>query len=184
MAEIPTVLEAIYQRRSIRKFQEKAVEPEKLLELVKAAMAAPSAVNSQPWEFVLVSEAPTLDNLREQMEYGHYNATAIIAVCGSPATARNPSAETYWVMDCSAAAENILLAAVGLGLGAVWVAVYPRAAKIEQVARILELAPGVIPLALIYVGYPAETKPPHTQFDESRVHWQHYQGNPRKAGTE
>jgi nitroreductase len=184
MSEIPGVLEAIYRRRSIRKFQDKAVEHEKILELLKAAQAAPSAVNSQPWEFVVVSEAPNLDRLREQMEYGHYRAPVIIVVCGSPATARNPSGETYWLQDCSAAIENILLAAVGLGLGSVWVAVYPRAEKIETVRRIVNLPDGVTPLALIYTGYPAEEKPPHTLYDEKRVHWQHYQEQSKKASAQ
>jgi nitroreductase len=177
------VLEAIYQRRSIRKFLDKPLEHEKLLELLHAAMSAPSAVNSQPWEFVVVDEAPNLNLLREQMEYGHYNAPAIIVVCGSLAAALNPSAETYWMLDCSLAIENILLAAVGLGLGAVWVAVYPRPETIAKVARIVSLAPGVNPLALVYVGYPAEEKAPHTHFDENRVHWQHYQDKPRKANA-
>jgi nitroreductase len=99
-------------------------------------------------------------------------------VCANPAIARNEAAETYWVLDCTLAAENILLAAVGLGLGAVWVAVYPHAKNIAAVSKIVGLPPGVTPLALIHVGYPGEEKPPHTVFDENRIHWQHYREQP------
>jgi nitroreductase len=173
-----TALQAIYARRSIRKFQPRPVEQEKLLELLKAAMAAPSAVNSQPWEFVVVSQPEPLARLQQLMDYGRYAATAVIAVCGSPGSALNPSGEVYWVQDCSAALENMLIAATALGLGSVWVGVYPRQHKVEAVSRFLGLPGGVIPLGLVYLGYPAEAKPAGTKYNEKRVHWDNYRSTP------
>lgn len=182
MSEDNPTLNAIYGRRSIRKFQPRPVERETLVELLKAAMAAPSAVNSQPWEFVALTEPAVVTSLQEKMDYGHYAAPAIIVVCGSPATALNPSGEVYWVQDCSAAVENILIAATALGLGSLWVGVYPRSHKVEAVSQLTGLPESVTPLALIYLGYPAEQKPARTKFDEKRVHWEHY--NPDQRGSQ
>jgi nitroreductase len=167
-------LEAIFSRRSIRKYEEKPVPKDLLLQLLQAGMAAPSAHNGKPWEFVVVTDSAVMDDLRASLEYGKHNAPAAIAVCYNPAISSSPSSKRWWVQDCAAALENMLIAAPSLGLGAVWVGVYPKLDSVKPVCRILALPPEIIPFGLVYTGYPAATKPPRTQFEEKRVHWEHF----------
>ena len=167
-------IDLIFQRRSIRKYTPQLVEREKLDLLLKAAMAAPSAMNCKPWEFVVVTNPDSLAQFRKQLPFGDRNAPAAIVVCGNPGLSTNPAARLFWVEDCSAAAENILIAAVGLGLGTVWVGVHPVAEFVRIVREIAGLPKYVTPLGLIYVGYPAEEKPSRTQYAAERVHWQQY----------
>ena len=164
----------IYARRSIRKYQEKPVEKEKIELLLKAAMAAPSAMNVKPWEFVVVTDPEVLGKIRSALMFGKFNAPAAIAVCGNTSFFKQPMAAKFWVQDCSAATENILLAAVGLGLGTVWLGVHPVHVFTKRISEILALPKHVVPLNVIYVGYPAEEKEPRTQYDEGRVHWESY----------
>ena len=167
-------IDLIYRRRSIRKFTEKAVSTEVLEELFKAAMAGPSAMNAQPWEFVAVTDPEILQKCRNALMFSKQNYTALICVCGSPRVQKNKAGDRFWVQDCSAATENILLAATALGLGSVWIGVYPIQTSVLQVRAILNIPDDVTPLNLIGLGYPAETKDPRTQYEESRVHWQTY----------
>jgi nitroreductase len=168
------ILETIYSRRSIRIYDRKKLEKETISNLLRAAMAAPSASNSRPWEFVVVTDEAKINLLRSKVKYGNYNAPAIIIVCSNLAIAQNESAYKYWVQDCSAATENILVAATGLGLGTCWVASYPKEDIIKLLRETLGIPDDVVPLNLIYVGYPAEEKAPRTQYDEARVHWETY----------
>jgi nitroreductase len=172
------IIKTIFKRRSIRLYQPQAVEPEKLHLLLEAAMAAPNACNSQPWEFVVVTETDTLEQLRNGLFAGKYNAPAAIIVCGNEKLANNTASRFYWVQDCAAATENMLIAAASLGLGAVWLGVYPLPNVIKTVSKILNLPSECVPLCVVYTGYPAEEKPARTQYDERRVHWQQYE--PRK----
>ena len=167
-------LEIIYKRRSIRKFTDKPISQDILEELLKAGMAGPSAMNAQPWEFVVVTEPEILKKCRNAMMFAKQNYTAVICVCGSSRVQKNKAGDRFWVQDCSAAAENILLAATALGLGSVWTAVYPVTTSVLQVRAILNLPEDVTPLNLIGLGYPAEMKEPRTQYEEGRVHWQTY----------
>jgi nitroreductase len=169
-----TILETIFKRRSIRQYLDRPVERELLVDLLRAAMAAPSAVNKQPWEFVVVTQKERMAELQGVLPYGQYNAPVAIVVCGVPGKAQNEPTGSYWVQDCSAATENLLVAAAGLGLGSVWTGVYPVAARMLDVRRVLGLPEGVIPLGVILVGYPAEDKPARTQYREERVHWERY----------
>ena len=168
-------LETIFRRRSIRKFTDRPVEPEKLDLLLKAAMAAPSAMNCKPWEFVVVTNPDKLAQFRKRLIFGNRNAPAAIVVCGNPSLSANPAARLFWVQDCSLAGENILIAAVSLGLGTVWIGVHPVAEFVRVVREIIGLPKHITPLGLLYVGYPAEEKPERTQYDEKRVHWQKYE---------
>jgi nitroreductase len=177
----PETLALILQRRSIRRYQDRPVEPEKLELLLRAAMAAPSACSSRPWEFIVITEREVLDRLREKLLFARYNAPAAIAVLGNLGIANNSAAKTHWVQDCSAAIENMLIAAPGLGLGAVWIGVYPLPSAMGPVRKILEIPDDIIPLSLVYVGYPAEEKPPRTAYDPHRVFWQHYEPRKRRA---
>ena len=170
-------IDFILRRRSIRKYTSQPVEPEKLELLLKAAMAAPSAMNCKPWEFVLVTDPGELAEFRTRLPFGNRNAPAAIVVCGNPFRSFNPAAHLFWVQDCSAATENILLAACGLGLGAVWIGIHPVGAFIRIVRQVVSLPPTIRPLSIVYVGYAEQPKPPRTQYDPGRVYWQkHGQG--------
>ncbi len=161
-------VQTIFARRSIRKYTDKPVSKEDIQTLLEAAMAAPSASNRKPWQFVVVTERETLDRLAEGHPHGKMlaDATLGISVCGDLT-----EMERFWVQDCSAATENLLLAATALGLGAVWLGVYPRDERIATVRDILDLPEYITPLNLIAIGHPAEEKEPRTQYDEARVHW-------------
>jgi nitroreductase len=169
-----SIQDMIYARRSIRQYQEKPVEKEKLEILLKAAMAAPSAMNIKPWEFVVVTEPEKMNEIRSLMMFGKHNAPAAISVCGNTSFFKHPMASKFWVQDCSAATENILLAAVELGLGTVWLGVHPIHNFSKRISRILNLPDHVKPLNVIYVGYPVEEKPARTQYNPDRVHWETY----------
>ena len=167
-------LDIIYKRRSIRVFERREVEKEKITELLQAGMSAPSASNGQPWEFVVVTESDRLAKLQEKLEHGKYNAPLAIAVLANLAIAKKESSYRFWVQDCSAAVENILISAVGLELGSVWIGAYPKENVAKTIHEILEIPEDIHVLNLIYIGYPAEEKPPRTQYEEERVHWQKY----------
>jgi nitroreductase len=175
------ILEVIFSRRSIRKYQERKVERETLVQLLQAGMAAPTAANAQPWEFVVVDEPEGLENLRGCLPFGQYNNPAAIVVCGNPDIANNSVGKMYWVQDCSAAIENILIAAAGMGLGGVWIGIYPVESRVEAVRKALNMPAGVTPLGAVYLGVPAEQKEARTQYDEHRVHWQIYEERKRRA---
>jgi nitroreductase len=130
-------------------------------------MAAPSAKNRQPWHFVLVRDRETLKKLSEAHPYGKMlaEAAAAIAVCGDMNVAPD-----YWIQDCSAATENILIAVTALGLGAVWLGCHPRPERVAAIRKILGIPEHFGVLSLLSIGHPAEEKEPRTQYDESRVH--------------
>ena len=157
-----------------RKYTAQPVEAEKLDLLLQAAMAAPSAMNCKPWEFVVVTDPEKLAQFRQRLIFGDRNAPAAIVVCGNPGLSANPAARLFWVQDCSAATENILVAAAGLGLGTVWIGIHPVAQFVKIVRQVVGLPRGVTPLSIVYVGYAEEGKPPRTQYDESRVFRQSY----------
>ena len=165
-------LDIIYRRRSIRVFTRQEVEKELLEELLQAGMAAPSASNGQPWEFIVVTDKEKLGQLQSKLHYGKYNAPAAIAVLANMSIAKKESSFRFWVQDCSAATENILIAAAGLGLGSVWIGGYPKEDVTNLIQDILEIPENINVLNLIYIGYPAEDKPARTQYEVERVHWQ------------
>lgn len=164
-------MDPIFERRSIRRFTEKNVEDSKVMQLLKAAMFAPSARNARPWQFIVVRDKDKLKKLSEthQSAYMVKDASVAIVVCGD---LRVQSYKDYWVLDCSAATENILLETVQLGLGAVWVAVYPREERIHHVKETLNIPEGIIPLCIVPIGYPAETPEPKERFDQSKIHYE------------
>jgi len=168
------ILDYIESRRSIRRFTEEPVSREDLELLLRAGMAAPSATNRRPWQFVVVTDPDRLDALRKRLPLGRYNAPAALVVCGDLRRALPPSAQSFWVVDCSAATENILLAAAGIGLGAVWIGVYPLRPLMALVSRAIGLPRLVRPLSVVLVGHPAEHKPALNRYDPDRVHWYAY----------
>lgn len=174
------IIDTILSRRSIRHFMPEPLDNETLILLLKAAMSAPTACNSQPWEFIVVTEPEMLDQIRSKFLFARYNAPAAIVVCGNVGIANNSAARSHWVQDCSAATENILIAAAGMGLGAVWIGVYPLPSKIKPLSEALGIPENVIPLSMVMVGHPAETREPRTQYDEHRVYWQCYEARKRR----
>ena len=161
--------EAILARRSIRRYAPAIVPDVLVTDLLLAAMSAPSAGNQQPWQFVVIADR----QLREEISTFHPYAQMVreapvaILVCGD---LRLESYRGYWVQDCSAATQNILLAAHAKGLGAVWVGVYPKEDRVTRFRELLGLPAQVIPLALVPIGFPAERLPPANRFNPSRVH--------------
>jgi len=163
------VIEAILSRRSIRRYTAEPVGDEVVATLLAAAMSAPSAGNQQPWQFVVVTERRLLDAVPEIHPYAQMvtEAPVAILVCGDETREK---LRGYWVQDCSAAVENLLLAAHGRGLGAVWLGIYPQAERVADFRRLFGLPEHVTPLALVPVGHPAEQKPPADRYDPARVH--------------
>ena len=162
------MLEMIKKRRSIRKYTAQAVTDEQIRQLLEAAMAAPSGSNIQSWEFVAVRDPVLKRQLAQTHTWSHMaaDATAVFVVCG------NERASHHWIADASAATQNLLLAATALGLGAVWVGIYPGADREARVRQTLAVPEEIRVLCLVPVGHPAESKPPRTQYKESKVHYE------------
>jgi nitroreductase len=177
---MPAIIDTILSRRSIRSFTNQMVEPESITLLLQAAMSAPSACNSQPWEFIVVTLPDRMDQIRDKFLFARYNAPMAIVVCGNIEIANNSAARDHWVLDCSAATENILIAAAGMGLGAVWIGVYPYQSRIKILSDLLSIPKNVTPLCMVYIGYSAEQKEPRANYDERRVYWQCYEPRKRK----
>ena len=163
--------EALEKRRSVRKFTQEAVPEELVEELLHAAMSAPSACNRKPWEFWVVTEPETLEKLRKASRFTNYEAKLVIVVAGNLSRALPMQLGDYWIQDCSAATENILLRAVDLGLGAVWCGIHPQKRPVERVRELLGMTEKQIPLNIIFLGYPGEVPEPRDQYQERCVHW-------------
>jgi nitroreductase len=159
-------------RRSIRAYSADPVSEEAVQKLLEAAMAAPSACAKDPWRFVVIRNRDTLSQIATALPNGQMIATAAlgIAVCGELPAAHDQQL-SYLLQDCSAAIENLLLAAHILGLGACWLGVHPRELRVNALKQILALPPSVIPVACIALGHPAETKEPRTRFNRDYVHF-------------
>ena len=162
-------MEAILTRRSIRKYTEKPVSDDLVIELLRAAMAAPSAQNQQPWQFVVVRDQNLLEGLAAAQPYAAMtrDAQVAIVICGDLRREKSPG---FWVQDCAAATENLLIAANAAGLGAVWTGTYPREERVANVRAVLGLPDHIIPFAVIPIGYPAEHPAPADRFDARRIH--------------
>lgn len=177
-------LNNILTRRSVRDFTGESIKKEDLVLLLKAGMAAPSAVNRQPWAFVAVEKKETLEGLSAVLPYAKMlpKSSAAIVVCGLPDKSKiinlavkvvsGVSLGDFWITDCSVASENILLAAHALGLGAVWTAVFPNGELVDAVRKILAIPDDVIPLNVIPIGIPVNKNiPPIDKFKEKNIHW-------------
>ncbi|MEM5871392.1 MAG: nitroreductase family protein [Candidatus Aenigmatarchaeota archaeon] len=176
-------LQVIFNRKSVRDYTDESVSKEDLIDLLRAGMAAPSALDRRPWSFVVVTERETLDKLSKISPFSGMlkKAKAAIIVCGIPMKSLllmkmvslvSKVSHDYWVQDCSAATENILLAAEAKGLGAVWIGVYPVEDKIAKVREILGIPENVIPLNIISIGHPTGKERPKNKFDPKNIHWE------------
>lgn len=164
-------IEAISKRRSIRKFTNKPIAQEDLHTLLKAAMMAPTARNCQEWEFVVCRNKETFQQIMKVHPHAQMltEAEAAIIVC---ADSRREYMPGYWTADCGAATQNILLAATDLGIGSVWLGVYPNKERMDAISQLLQLPEYVFPLNVIALGYPAEQKEEIDRFDPQKVHYE------------
>ena len=182
----PSALDIIMSRTSIRAFTGDPVSKEQLETILKAGMAAPSAMNVQPWRFVVVTDKDKIAQVFGSGFRGEMftQAGAVIVVCGQTTMMRKPFGQPdapeeeqpniFWYEDCSAATENILLAVKALGLGAVWTAGYPAEERIAPIAEALGIPEGVVPLSIIPIGVPAEDPAPKDKWKPENIHWEQW----------
>lgn len=165
------VLDNIATRTSIRDYEARPVEKEKIEKMLRAAMAAPTAMNKQPWHFVVVDQRNVLDALAGANPYAKMlkKAPLAIVVCGNTDKMIEGGGRDFWIQDASAATENLLLAAHAMGLGAVWTGAYPSEERCISISKVLSLSDNLVPLNMIVVGYPAEQPQPKQKFKEENV---------------
>ncbi len=170
-------IENIMTRTSVRQYKDQPVEQEKIDIMLKAAMAAPTAVNLQPWHFIVITDKQTIGLLSGQQPT---NAPLLIAVCGDTDKTTTPDGKMklpdFWVEDVSAATENLLLAAHALGLGAVWTGVYPAMDRTAEVANVLNCPKNIVPMAVVRIGYPDESPEPKNKFKEENISYNKFGG--------
>jgi nitroreductase len=167
------VLDNIATRTSIRQFTGEKILQEHVDKLLHAAMSAPSAINRQPWAFVVVTDQQLLDQMGEAMPNCRCNNGAAVAfvMCGDMTKAIDGDMQGFWIHDVSAATENLLLAAHAMGLGAVWTGVYPRMERVKMVQDFLSLPEHIIPLCIVPVGVPAEQPAVKDKYNAEIIHY-------------
>jgi len=171
---LPDVMTAIATRKSVRKFDPSRTVDAALVEkLLRAAMAAPTAMDRRTWEFIVVRDEAKLKALGEALPYSRISngARLAICVCGTLDNGLPGRGKEYWVQDCAAAAENLLLAAHGHGLGAVWTGVWPGEDRIAAARQILGIPEEYAPLCMIPIGYPAENPAVKDKWNPAKVHY-------------
>ncbi len=173
-----TAIENIMTRTSIRKYKDQPIEQEKIDIMLKAAMAAPTAVNLQPWHFIVITDSAKLKMLGGRQPT---NAPLMIAMCGDTDKTTMPGHDgmklpDFWVQDVSAATENLLLAAHALGLGAVWTGVYPDMERTADIANALGCPQNIVPVAVVRIGYPDEAPAPKDKFKEENISYNQFGG--------
>ena len=169
------VLDNIHARKSVRSYTDEPVTPEQVETLLRAAMAAPSGKNVQPWRFVVVTQLETKKKLAIGFNKMIAKAPVVIVVCGKT-TNMLGGTNNNWTADCAAATENLLLAAEALGLGAVWTGVYPVMERTAEVANVLNCPTNIVPLAVVRIGYPDESPEPKNKFKEENISYNKFGG--------
>lgn len=160
--------EIILTRRSIRKYKDIPIEEEKIKEILRAAQYAPSAVNKQPWHFILIDDRSIFEKIMEIHPNSKMLSTAknAILICGDENLQHG---EGYWIADCGAATQNILLSAHSLGLGSCWIGIYPREHRMKAITELFNLPSHVKPFAIVSLGYPDEEKSLPERYDRNKV---------------
>lgn len=163
-------MDTIYKRRSIRKFQQKSVEQDLLLKIIKAGMNAPSAVGQQPWQFVIIDDKQVIEEVVKVHPNAKpaMNAPISILVCGDLDKERS---QGNWPIDCAAATQNMLLEIASLGLGGCWLGIYPREQRMNRLRELIGAPEHIVPFSLIALGYPAEELAPKDTFDAKRIYY-------------
>ncbi len=163
-------MKEIFERRSVRTYTDRDITPDEEERLLRAGMQAPSAGNERPWHFVVIRSRDTMQKINESQPYAKMleKAPLCIAVCGDRRAQSFPF--DFWVQDCSAAIQNMLLEAEHLGLGGVWLGVYPVPERVSNISALLGLPEDVLPLGLLAFGQPAGHPEPVDRFLPDRVH--------------
>ncbi|MBD5257813.1 MAG: nitroreductase family protein [Barnesiella sp.] len=168
-----STIDDIMTRSSVRAYSDKEVEPEKIDTLLRAAMAAPTARNLQPWRFVVINDRALLDTI--SANFGSMtmakNASLAIVTCGDLSAAMEGEGRDYWIQDVSAATENLLLAAHAMGLGAVWCGIYPVSSRVADFSALLSLPDNIIPMACVCIGYPAAESTPKDKWHPEYIRY-------------
>ena len=166
-------IKAIMTRRSVRQYSDKPVTRAQITKLLKAAMNAPSACNQQAWQYLVITDRNILLAITKIHPYAQMlkQAACAIVVCGDP---KAEVCQGYWIQDCAAATQNILLAAHSTGLGAVWLGVYPRLPLVKGLQKLLKLPAQIIPHSIVSLGYPLEKPRPVKRYRQSKVHHENW----------
>ncbi|MGC8765060.1 MAG: nitroreductase family protein [Brevinematia bacterium] len=161
----------ILKRRSIRDYKSKPISERLIRKILLAGMAAPSSWGSKPWAFVVIKNRKILDEIAKRHGYANMckKAPCVILVCGVP---ENMKEADFLPQDCAAATENMLLEATGLGLGSVWIGLYPKDERMRLLRELAGVPENVIPFSLVVIGYPNEKKEPHREFYTEKVHYE------------
>lgn len=162
-------MKAIMERRSIRKYTDQNIPWNDIETLLKAAMSAPSSGNQQPWHFIVIDDRATMVEIAEIDPYAQMlrKAPCAIAVCGDLHLEVHKG---FWVQDCSAATENILIAAQDMGLGSCWIGIHSRSARVIEIQRVLKCPANIVPFSIVSLGYPGEEKPIADRYKKDRIH--------------
>lgn len=165
-------LDAIFNRRSVRKFTDEKLTDEQITALLKAAMHAPSARNFRPWEFIVVTDKEKMKEIMKVHQYSQMleEAACAIIVCAND----EKKYMDYWIQDCSAATENILIAATELGLGSVWLGIYPDEQRMNGIKKIFNIPKNFTPVSGVAIGYAANKIPALDKFDSSMIHYEQW----------
>ncbi len=175
-SEAQAAINNIMTRTSIRQYTDEPVSKADIETMLRAGMAAPTAVNRQPWHFVAVTDKAKLAELAGCRGGMIKQAGVAIVVCGNMDKAMQGPGQAFWVQDCSAATENILLAANALGLGAVWTGCYPMDDRVAEVSKALKLPETIVPLCVIAIGHPAEQPTPKDKWKPENVSYNEFGG--------
>ncbi|OGS36793.1 MAG: NAD(P)H nitroreductase [Elusimicrobia bacterium RIFOXYB2_FULL_49_7] len=169
-------MKTILSRKSVRNYTGKQLSKKQFDDLIRAGMAAPTAADKRPWAFIAITSKETLLKLSETLVYGKMlkGAGGAIVVCGVPQKSFSGVEQGYWIQDCSAATENILLAAESMGLGAVWLGIYPVPERVEALRSALGIPKDIIPLNVISIGYPIGIEKPKNKYDPENIHWERW----------
>ena len=169
------MLDFIFSRRSVRKYEDREVPDDMIRDLLEAGMAAPSAVAKDPWHFIVLKNRETINKLADVLPHGQMlrQATAAFVVCGD-ITQAHGELESYMLQDLSAAVENILLAANALGLGTCWLGVHPRTERMENIINLFDLPENIIPMCGIAIGWPKDKPGARTRFNQDKIHWEQW----------
>ena len=164
----------IFKRRSVRKFSDEEVSINQVKNLIKAGMQSPSAFNSQPWEFLIVSDKKDLEAVSKMSRFAKpaKRAQKLIIVLGN--TKKFRLVKDMIQQDLSACTQNILLQAVEEGLGAVWLGFYPKKDRVNDLRDYFNIPDHIIPFSVIAIGYPKDEKDPKSRYDESKIHLDKY----------
>lgn len=171
--KMPDAITVIHSRKSVRSYTGQRVGKDQLEMIMRAGMAAPTAVGRQPWSFIAVTDRATINTLQQGLPYAKMlgKAGAAIIVCALPEKAAGERFE-YAIIDSALASENILLAAEALGLGAVWTAAYPDTERMDFVRKTLNIPESAVPLNVIPIGYPAGEDKAKDKFRLENIHWE------------